>query len=69
MEGSTPQAQAGFIAQQVQQILPNIVHLDDSGDGGMEYTKLIVYCVGAIQEQQKQITDLQNQINILKSVQ
>jgi hypothetical protein len=50
----------GFIPQEVESILPNLY-------SGVEYTSIIPFLVGAIQEQQKQIDDLTSQLNTLLS--
>lgn len=71
--------QTGFIAQEMQQVLPDMISL--YGDTkiplkngkeetikdalGVSSTGLIPYMVKAIQEQQKQITELQKQIGVL----
>jgi hypothetical protein len=62
--------QLGFIAQDVQKILPQIVMYDDSTDSySMDYAKLIPVLVEAIKEQQTQIDSLKkpNQYSSLKS--
>lgn len=43
----------GFIAQEVFQILPEVVHYDDSADiYTMDYSKMIPLLVEAVKEQQ-----------------
>ena len=56
----------GFIAEDMYSILPSLVSLDRKGDPqGIKYTNLTAYLVEAIKEQQKQITNLQEQLNKL----
>ncbi len=53
----------GFIAQEVEKIIPEIVIKDDSlGGYSMSYSGVIPYLVEALKEQQKQIETLQNVI-------
>ncbi len=54
---------AGFIAQDLQAILPEVVNYDDSTDiYGIDYTKIIPYLAEAIKEQQAIIDDLKSKI-------
>lgn len=66
--------QCGLIAEDTYKILPNIVLgdvsvPDDDQEGimkiGIDYTKLVPYLIKKIQMQQKQIDNLQNQIDKL----
>lgn len=55
--------EAGFIAEQVNEVLPNLVTKDSKGNpDGIQYTKIIAYLVEAIKEQQKQIDDLKKKV-------
>jgi hypothetical protein len=55
--------QLGFIAQDVQKILPQVVTYDDSTDSySMDYVKLIPLLTEAIKEQQLQIDSLKKLI-------
>lgn len=60
----------GFLAQDVEQVFPNIVYKNttDAKTGlyKMDYSAFGVIAVKAVQEQQKIIQDLQLQINELK---
>ncbi len=62
--------QIGFIAQEVEQVLPNSVFINESGQlkGKKGYNKedLIPVLVKAIQEQQKQIDELKQEVKNLK---
>jgi hypothetical protein len=66
--------QIGFIAQDVEKIVPEVVVKDSEGKYGVAYGNLSALFVEAIKEQQKQIEDLkaiiadqQKQIDQLKS--
>ncbi len=51
--------EAGLIAEEVNEIIPNIVSKDDKGNpNGINYTKLSVYLIDAIKELKKEIDDL-----------
>lgn len=51
--------EAGLIAEEVNDIIPNIVSKDDEGNpNGINYTKLSVYLIDAIKELKKQIDEL-----------
>jgi hypothetical protein len=53
--------EAGLIAEEVNEILPNIVSKDSEGNPeGINYTKLSVYLIDAIKELKKEIEDLRN---------
>lgn len=55
----------GFIAQEVNEVLPEIVEYDDSTDVySMDYKKIIPVLVEAIKEQQEQISLLNAEISI-----
>jgi hypothetical protein len=51
--------EAGLIAEQVYNVLPNVVTTDENGNPyGVKYSKLVPYLIEAIKEQQKQINEL-----------
>lgn len=53
--------ESGFIAEEVQTVIPEVVSKDAEGNPyGIKYTKIIAYLVEAIKEQQAQITELKN---------
>ncbi|MBS1534218.1 MAG: tail fiber domain-containing protein [Bacteroidetes bacterium] len=54
---------SGFIAQELEKVLPHLVATDEKGNKAVNYTELIPYLVEAIKEQQTQINDLKNQIS------
>jgi hypothetical protein len=72
VQSKTGKNQLGFIAQDVQKILPQIVMYDDSTDSySMDYAKLVPVLVEAIKEQQLQIDSLKKlgKCSTLKSAQ
>lgn len=64
-------ASAGLIAQEVEEVLPELVHTDSTtGLKSVEYANLVAPLIEAIKEQQEeietlkqQVSELQNQIN------
>jgi len=58
--------QDGLIAQEVKELIPNAVIVNDDGYYSMDYSKLVTPLIKAIQEQQAQIDALQSEINLLK---
>jgi hypothetical protein len=59
--------QIGLIAQEVEQIVPEIVHTDNQGYKAVSYEKLTPLLIEAVKEQQAQIEELRAQIEELKS--
>ncbi len=59
--------QIGFIAQDVEKIIPEVVTTDNNGYKGMSYERITPVLTAAIQEQQKQIEELKSEIKELKS--
>jgi len=55
----------GLIAQEVKDVIPDLVTTDESGFLGIKYNNIIGLLVEAIKEQQKQIDTLKERINIL----
>jgi hypothetical protein len=55
----------GVLAQEIEKVLPEVVTTRDSGYKGVKYEKIVPLLIQAIKEQQKQIEDLQRQINYL----
>lgn len=58
----------GFIAQEVEQVLPEVVQTENTTEGykSVQYDKVVALLVEAIKEQQKQIESLKIQVNKLK---
>jgi len=64
-KGFTDKKQIGLIAQEIEEILPELVQEDEKGYKAVSYDKLTSVLVEAVKEQQKQIENQQQQINIL----
>lgn len=57
---------SGFIAQELEEILPNSVIIDESGDYAVDYNSIIPVLAQAIKEQNEVINSLQERINQLE---
>ena len=61
----------GFIAQEINQIIPEIVDIQKKEDGteiyGLKYAELVPVLVKAIQEQQTQIENLKSELQAMKN--
>lgn len=64
----TKQHSYGFIAQEVQEICPELVSVDDNGMLSLNYTAIIPHLVHKVQQQQKQINDLETRIARLEAL-
>ena len=58
--------QLGFIAQEVEKVVPDLVKEGPDGFKGLEYTKFTPIIVEAIKEQQNQIEELKAENEVLK---
>jgi len=58
----------GFIAQEVEEIIPEVVKTQTDGTKGIAYMELIAVLVEAMKEQQSQIQELQVEVGMLKSI-
>jgi hypothetical protein len=56
----------GFIAQKLEEVLPQVVFTDDDGYKSVRYGLMVSIGVGSVQEQQKRINSIYERINILK---
>lgn len=54
-ETDSQEKHPGFIAQEVQQLAPDLIYTDNNGLLTMDYARLTPYLVEAVQEQQKEI--------------
>jgi hypothetical protein len=54
----------GFIAQEVEKIIPSIVKTDNNNYKVLAETKIITYLVGAIQELDKELRELEEYFNL-----
>ncbi|HLP79900.1 MAG TPA: tail fiber domain-containing protein [Acidobacteriota bacterium] len=59
--------QIGFIAQDVEKVLPQVVNTDASGLKSVQYGNMVAPLVAAVQEQQRMIDAQQQQIDELKA--
>jgi len=64
------QSELGFIAQEVEKVVPEIVTKDKTKDEyrSVKYDKLVALLVEAIKEQQKQIDSLKIKVNKLSNL-
>jgi hypothetical protein len=58
--------QIGFIAQELEQVYPELVTTKENGFKAVNYAQLVPVLVEAIKEQQSMIADLQEQVNELQ---
>lgn len=66
---STGKKYAGFVAQELEKVLPHLVSTDDSiGNKSINYQAIIPYLVEAIKQQQSQIETLKEKLNIKESI-
>ena len=63
-----PGLEIGFIAQEVEKVLPSVIHKDDNGYYSMNYNALIPVLTEAMKEQQKMIEQQQKEIDELKAL-
>jgi hypothetical protein len=56
----------GVIAQQIENILPEIVFTDEDGYKSVQYGLLVSFGIGSVKEQQKRIEEIYKRINYLK---
>jgi hypothetical protein len=64
---SNPKKTFGFIAQEVEKIIPEVVDTNEDGLKFINYNGLIPVCIEAIKEQQNQINQLQQKLDNLIS--
>lgn len=56
----------GVIAQEVEEVLPQVVHTDDEGMKSVAYGNIVGVLIEAIKQQQKQIEELQEEVKSMK---
>lgn len=61
--------QVGLIAQEVEQVAPEVVATGDDGYKSVDYARLVPLLIESIKEQQKQIQQLQSEVENLKKTQ
>lgn len=59
--------QFGFIAQELEEVLPEVVKTESDGYKSVNYNEMIPVLVEALKDQQKQIDELKKEIALLKS--
>lgn len=67
--GFGDEKQLGFIAQEVEKVLPEMVYTMDNGYKAVNYTALIPVMVEAIKEQQSTIAKLQDELSRVQDIQ
>ncbi len=65
--GDPTKINIGFIAQDVEKIIPELV-IGEEGTKGLQYDRMVAVLTKAIQEQQKTIEELQKEIEELKKL-
>ena len=58
----------GFIAQEVEKIIPGVVDTNDEGYKSIEYGQLVSLGIGSVQEHQRRIENIFERINKLKEL-
>jgi hypothetical protein len=53
----------GLVAQEIEEIVPEVVHEDSNGIKSIDYTSLIPVLIKAVQEQNREIVELRNLVN------
>ena len=56
----------GVIAQEVEEVYPEFVSEGEDGTKGVDYSKMVAVLIEAVKEQQKQISDLKDEIKSMK---
>ena len=60
--------QSGIIAQEVQQLFPELVKSDDKGYLSVNYIGLVPYLIQSVKQQQKKLDAMQQQIDELRKI-
>jgi len=60
---TSQETQLGFIAQDVRKVLPEVVDEDENGNLSMSYSQFSIVAMKALQEQDKQIEDLEAELS------
>jgi len=58
----------GFIAQEVEKIVPGVVDTNDEGYKAIEYGQLVSLGIGSVQENQRRIDNIFERINKVKEL-
>lgn len=67
-EGEDHERQVGIIAQEIEEILPEIVSTDNEGIKSVDYSKLTPLLIEAIKAQQEQIEILESRIETIRKL-
>lgn len=67
--GSDTTLQMGVIAQEIEKVMPELVHTDNEGYKSVEYSNMVAVLIEAMKEQQKQIESLKAEIKLIKNQQ
>ena len=65
-KGFSDKRSIGVIAQEVEKVVPEVVHTGSDGYKGVEYSKLVPLLIEAIKEQQETISALSQQVRALE---
>ena len=65
--GRIDRVQVGLIAQEVEEVLPELVSTDEEGFKNVNYQNMVAVLIEANKEQQKLIEDLQERVKQLES--
>jgi hypothetical protein len=63
----TDQSDFGVIAQEVEKIIPEVVHQDVDGYKSVSYNSIIGFLIEGMKQQQKKLDSLEREVGILKS--
>ncbi|GEM_PF-3507018 len=66
--GFEPGTQLGFIAQEVESIVPELVHTDVQGFKSLDYSKVTPLLVEAVKTQERDMHELRDQMSALKAL-
>jgi len=61
------QSDVGLVAQEVERVLPELVHTDAEGMMSVDYSRLSAVLVEAVKEQQAMINELREEVSKLKA--
>jgi hypothetical protein len=63
-KSTNPRSSIGLIAQEVEQVLPNVVHEDHSGHKSISYANMVGLLIEALKEQQEKIRKLEEKLGM-----
>jgi len=62
----TEDQQVGLIAEEVEKVIPQLVHADNHGEMSVDYSKLTAVLIEAVKDQQEQIEELSKRVQELE---